>query len=518
MPLQAEAIGVSQTPTATRSRTSVSVQTHVARVSTYSLIVWSAGVALCACSTTGAVGKLSPDGSTTDAGREHIIDAPPGDPGCGLSAAAFCDTFDAPSNLRGRAGELDPARYSASRGNPKTATPPSGVTVAAAPARVTDCHEGIPEQVFPSNDAFVCDPTESIHSRHALVAVGSQNYGQNSYRIRQPFDFTGRTGKISFDASAYSSDPLLVGWMAISITEDPTPVPGFSLGPGNNFEGSAVPRNAIEVHFNQRCGEGQASLGIVDVIHDFHDTVVHQTDASPGPPCLRARDAHLNHFEVELSKTHLSVYGSDDSEDGVTFPERQLLWEGDVSMPFERGYVQLSTHNHASRKYTDGRVLSVNTRWDNVGFDGPIVRAAREYEIPDSQVPGQDAWDVSGPVMSVGYRVRAEGDAAVTSVRFQGVDPTGMTRARIGVSFWFNNPPREGVVLYRLNGGAWHERPFSDDEYWVLTNGFGQGALSEILDVPVQELRAGDNELSLATRAIDQGYPPAASAIDLILD
>src|SRR5690349_17187773 len=40
---------------------------------------------------------------------------PAGAPGCGLPAAAFCDTFDAPSMTRGRARDLDPALWSAGR-------------------------------------------------------------------------------------------------------------------------------------------------------------------------------------------------------------------------------------------------------------------------------------------------------------------------------------------------------------------------------------------------------------------
>src|SRR6186713_3218341 len=38
---------------------------------------------------------------------------PPGAPGCGLEAAAFCETFDAPAGKVTRAGELDPERFSA---------------------------------------------------------------------------------------------------------------------------------------------------------------------------------------------------------------------------------------------------------------------------------------------------------------------------------------------------------------------------------------------------------------------
>ena len=38
----------------------------------------------------------------------------------------------------------------------------------------------------------------------------------------------------------------------------------------------------------------------------------------------------LNHVEVYLTQTHVEVWVSDASPDGVTFPNLQLLWAGDL--------------------------------------------------------------------------------------------------------------------------------------------------------------------------------------------
>lgn len=51
----------------------------------------------------------------------------------------------------------------------------------------------------------------------------------------------------------------------------------------------------------------------------------------------------------------------------------------------------------------------------------------------------------------------------------------------------------------------------------VLGNGHAQGALGQVLEVALDDLVAGDNVLELETRGIPQNYPPAASAIDLVL-
>ena len=72
--------------------------------------------------------------------------------------------------------------------------------VAIAP--IPQCRSGITQtSVFPPNDTLICDPS-GTRSSQLMTAVSMQNYGVNSYMIRQPFDFAGRTGKIVFDVDA----------------------------------------------------------------------------------------------------------------------------------------------------------------------------------------------------------------------------------------------------------------------------------------------------------------------------
>ena len=50
-----------------------------------------------------------------------------------------------------------------------------------------------------------------------LIATAAQNYGQNGYRIRRPFDFADRTGTIVFDGTITPMGPLY-GWISLAIT------------------------------------------------------------------------------------------------------------------------------------------------------------------------------------------------------------------------------------------------------------------------------------------------------------
>lgn len=444
-------------------------------------------------------------------------------PGCGLSAATFCDTFDEPSENRGRSGEMNAQLWSAARSNPQLATSGDSAMAAGA-ATLRECRGDLPEKVYPSTDALICNPTTYINSNHLLVAVGSQNYGQNSYRIRQPFDFSNRTGTLVFDAQGYYYNSL-IGWIGVAITEDPTPIPSFAfLG---NDEGGAVPRNGVEFEFQITCGGSPAtgfSLRMINIIDNFIDTPLFPDS----PPCISGAVDKLNHFEIQISKNHIEVYISPVSEDGVTFEPMQLVYSVDVNLPFERGYVHLTTHNHASLKYTGPTSPFHNqtldawiSRWDNVGFDGPIINNWREYEIPDSLTVSDTSFNIPAPVVNTAYKVKDVSDNSAGEIHwFQNVDLTGVSRARLALATWYNMDGDKSnyILKYRVNGGNWLERKFSSAEQQLVITAPLQGAMGQMLDIPLNTLIQGDNSIEFRSENIPQNYPPAVSAMDLILE
>ena len=246
-------------------------------------------------------------------------------------------------------------------------------------------------------------------------------------------------------------------------------------------------------------------------------------------PCVSGIEGRLNRFVVELSRTHIAVRGTDASADGVTFGPQVTLFEANIDLPFDVGYVQLTTHNHATRKYTPGWGSTIYrdawvTRWDNVGFDGPVRRETREYEIGDSRFSGSDASNQPGPVISVGYRVADESAGPRNVLTFQNVNLTGMTTARLSVAAWYlpvpswyPGPMESASLRYRINGGAWRDRAFTAAELIILRTVNAQGQLAQMLDVPLGDLVAGTNTLEFTTRGVAQQYSPLVSSIDLIL-
>ena len=218
----------------------------------------------------------------------------------------------------------------------------------------------------------------------------------------------------------------------------------------------------------------------------------------------------LNHVEVYVTQTHIEVWVSDVSADGASFPDLQMLWAGDIALPFSRGYVSLALRNHATMKYWLGSAASA--RFDNVGFDGPVVTGAREYSAPDSLD------DVQGPVrlhdgrrgVPMGGRrhprvprglgpgdVRADDvhlrrggaqrrvlvptsteTAPPAALHFSGVTKGGARRARVALAAaypWFEwnmmfPPPTMMALRLRWNGGAWRDRSVTPVEANAFTD------------------------------------------------
>src|SRR5688500_17597515 len=304
--------------------------------------------------------------------------------GCGLTQPAFCETFEAgpaPPDDRGRGHELSRRRFSLTRYEPSLSTGNGQAfwvweaelgRMAGEPAA---CRDDTPALLLPVIDTWVCEPSATIGSRYLLSAVAAQNYGSNALRLRQPFDFAGRTGRIVFDADL--DDNFLLGYLSVGVSADPSPTPSWDLnGRGPN------PREGVMLVF--------AGAGV-----DVHQVVDYAATELPGDPgSVPGSRGRLAHVEIRLSQQQVEVLTSEPSPDGIAFGP--LLSRRTVVFPqplgFTRSYVSLLGHNHATWKYAmtfgglSRPMRSWNTYWDNIGFDGPVIDTTREYEIPDAAV------------------------------------------------------------------------------------------------------------------------------------
>ena len=470
-----------------------------------------------------------------DGGPETPKPGPPGPPGCGLDAAAFCDTFDTPSGKSGyeREGELDPKKWSVLRteqgalGGDFTTTGQNAIPIGTA--TLPSCRSDLPAKVVPDQDVLVCDTSGTLQSNTLLIAAAEQNYGQAGARIRQPFDFAARTGKVVFDATLNPAG--LLGWVALDITEDPIGAPSYLKV--QNEENGAVPRNGLEIHFNQNCQvTDQVSVSRVVVIDDYVQTFIDISDDQRH--CVPMTPGHLNHVEVDVSTQHVVISASPASDDGVTFAPVEKLAETDISLPFTRGYVQISVYNHASVKYSTGNSIDAYiAQFDNMGFDGPVLPVEVAAEVPDSltsaPVPAQSIFTKA---VNIGYVLGDLGkDGFSAPLSFTPIDLTGAKSARVAMIWWALPPSSNGgqgdlsdyELDYRINGGTSHAYHYTADQLAFFAAQLAaqqpvSGTLGVSLAVDPAELVSGTNTIEFATTNVPvYGYDPAVYDIDLLV-
>ena len=476
---------------------------------------------------------LGPDRGTGPTTPPTPTQSPPA--GCGLPSAAFCDDFEeGPATNPARGGDLDPRRWSVSRLAPQNIADPE-LANPIRPAPIPAC-KGAPTTVLADRDSLICDATAE-QSAQLLTAVGAQNYGLSSYRIRQPFDFAGRTGTLSFDVDAWTAGTL-AGYVSVELTDEPIPTPSYTEA----NEHGPLPKNGLEIHFDYDgvgcaaySGPGSViSVGAVRVYDDYVESTTQPQ--GQGGVCMRVQRGALNHIEVHISASHLNVTGSDVSTDGgKTFPPQQQLYDAPLALPFTRGWVHLTARNHAAAKYchdclgsAEGCGLcgvdqeAIVYHWDRVAFDGPVVAAARERDIADARVytapqnrgPGMYA----GAYMSVGYRV-----PDTQTLTIDDVDVAHVTRARLALSSYYVNGFGAAAdyatrgFAFRLNGHAWHDRLLTRGEIYVLELP-GQTNLSQMVELPVGDLQAGNNTLEIKSVNNSTSWPLIVANLELVLD
>jgi hypothetical protein len=448
-----------------------------------------------------------------------------GAPGCDVASPAFCDTFDQPSAIRGRGGDLNPSRWSTARIAPSDMSGMVADPVRAAP--IPACKASFSQtSVFPPDDTLICDPSGN-RSAQLMTAVAIQNYGQNAYMIRQPFDFAGRTGKMVFDVDAASAS-VLGAWIAVDITQDPLPATTFREL--ENFEPGPLPRNGLMMKWTETCGSNSnlVTLGPVLVYRDYVSTTITPTFNASGSGCAATRVGSLNHFEIRVSQTQLEVYGSDFSNDnGNTFPNFRRLYAANINLAFTRGYVHIKARNHATVKYGYGQAGVFH--WDNVGFDGPVLSPGRAYEIPNNST--STTYD-GAAMRNLGYQLQdgtVGGKPAgmynpttrISPFSIPNVDMSGAGSVRLTLNAYFNSPAHTPLtswgLSYRFNGGPVRTRLLTPLELVALSSVGSAGNLAMIIDVPMGDVVNGTNTVEFFPVGAPLDYPPSIANIDLLV-
>lgn len=447
---------------------------------------------------------------------------------------AFAENFARPSSVRGRGGDLDQAVWGSAQYAPNTTGGP-GVNYTIK-ATIPYCRSGFgPGDVWPPDNTLICDGASSNPGTLMTGAV-IQYYGNNCYMIRQPFDFLNRTGLIVCDVDAWS-DGITGTWVNVDITDDPVPAPTWLEA--SNHETGGIPKNAVMIQWSDNSGSpnNRVTIGNVNVYANYVLTTLTPTFSVSWASCPTTLQNSLNHIEIQLSATHLTVFMSDYSTDGgLTFPNFRKIYEADLTTPFSRGYVHISARNHATLKF--GFSPTGVYHWDNVKFDGPVLAAPRAYEMPDNTtiVTGyNNGTDPPFDYMNLGYEIsdgtnKAQGvwspGSLVSPLTFTGsVNLSGMSSAKMTMNLFLNvgygsafTADTTVGLLYRLNGGTWRTRLLTSAEVTMINNTVGcAGNFLMVIDVPFGDLASGTNTIDFSTVNVNMGYPPQVANLDLLV-
>lgn len=322
----------------------------------------------------------------------------------GNTPAIFCDTFDTPKKTASRAGDLDANVWGVSRASGEVNFGLGNYNLLAA-ATLQKC-DGTTSRVNPPDDVIICNgQIREATNDNITGAFEAGSVTTLAMYPKQPFDFAGRTGTVSFDVSNDTAGPH-AAWPEFWLSDLPVPIPfnhfdswqsvpanGFGIrfaanapinSPGscpnlNNIDklrwtvdSAAVVRNyVLDDTFT---GTGHTKMGVKDL-----DCVI----AANGP-------GQMNHVELRISQNQIDVYATDAGVAATTATLKHIAVVTNANLTLTRGLIWLEdVHYNADKGPTDRPSQKEHTfAWDNVAFDGPFVYRDFSYDALDNTAPG----------------------------------------------------------------------------------------------------------------------------------
>ncbi len=275
---------------------------------------------------------------------------------------AFCDTFDAPHPTGNRSGDLDGDVWGVSR---YTQNWQLGGNMGWGVPNVALCGQQV---TGPTGDVRVCNG----QLREAVSDLGS--VATLAMYPKQPFDFTGRTGRVVFDVTNNTRGGH-AAWPEFWLTDKPTPAP--MVHPDQVL---TWPANGVGVIFdgtNGVCPAGKWTVGHYYIVANYDPTYLNPTAIRGCVALASGPDGALNHVEIRLSASGIEVYATDPGSSS-------LVWISTLSrtLPITRGLAWINDAHYNGNKDGAGQGTNVFT-WDNFGFDGPFTYQDRSFDVLD---------------------------------------------------------------------------------------------------------------------------------------
>lgn len=447
---------------------------------------------------------------------------PPGNNPCGMqlgsTAPIFCDTFSTKNaGTPSRTGALDPNVWGVSRiigdgvnfgqhwynmWNPTALQNCSGTSTVIAPNDVIICNGQLREAVNDNNTG-----TDGTVTTLAMYP-------------KQPFDFAGRTGTVSFDVSNDTANTHSA-WPEFWLSDLPVPAP-FS----HNEDMLVLPANGLVIRMGNEAPAGQGGLcqnsnninlvrwnvDSVGVVRNYvlEDRTYNQTDVGTpsNPPltltlldCVIAANGpgQMNHVEIRISQSTIDVYATDAGVIATPTNLKHIANITNANLTLTRGLVWIEDVHYNAMKGDSARPSQQQHTfaWDNVAFDGPFTYRDFSYDALDANAPT----GVNG-ANNLGKFSLANQTASWNVLSL----PANRQAAAARVLFNFSNEanPTPTTLNVTVNGHA-HPTPWPYPDHITGWRTFA-------VTIPLTDLITGTNVVQLGS---DQ--PMVSSNVNIVL-
>jgi hypothetical protein len=305
-----------------------------------------------------------------------------------------------------------------------------------------------------------------------------------------------------------ATEGSLSWWTSLFVTDQPDP----AVNNATQVDG-LLPQNGIGINFDGQCntsGAIETGVGEVYTYSNYVETRVPTTSS-----CFTTHHGSLNNIEVDLSQTRLTVWASDFSPDGVTFPTFRQMLSVPVNLDFSTGWVHFQTAERAPIKYAAPFHISPGyavNYWSDIAFDGPMLDHETGYMVPDSLRPDPD---VSSP--DIGYPL-----VPSVTVSIPGVNPNvNSAELTFEMSFTFTNTLTASNVALHLSVNG-HAEITATANYAAehscsgCPGPSGGGGVPYVVSVPVDQLVSGSNSFVITADNTWLSYPATMTSMDVL--
>ena len=338
----------------------------------------------------------------------------------------FCETFDKKNpGIPSRTGDLDPNVWGVSRDG--QANFGQGTLDGwALSTQLITCNGTT--TVTPPKDIMICNgQLREASNDNPTGAFEAGTVTTLAMYPKQPFDFAGRTGTVSFDVSN-DSHGTHATWPEFWMSNLPVPAPF------NHFDSwQALPQHGFGIRFGAAVtpgGYGFCPNGnnlnqprwTVDSAVVVRNYVMDDTNGLGGVRtnmAVRQLDCVIsspdnsgitNHIELKISQNQIDVYATDAGVAPSPSTLRHIAVITNANLTLTRGLIWLEDVHYDADKGAPPSQRQHTFVWDNVAFDGPFTYRDFSYDAldinrSDAATSTVDLGQIAGANQAVSWNV-----------------------------------------------------------------------------------------------------------------